>query len=89
MNFIKGYKETQFQELQSRLNSAYKSSGKNIMELALAANVTTDQSVRFVLKNPTQNMSDKVLTMVANALDVNIFILWQNGEKHYFIKTKN
>lgn len=89
MEFIKGYKPIQYTELKNRLNEAYLSSGKTYPDLAVAAEVTSTQTIKFVFESSEQKVSDKVLTSVSNALNVFAFIMWINGEKHYYVKTKN
>lgn len=88
MEFIKGYKPIEYTDLKDRLNKAYLSSGKTYPDLAVAASVTSTQTIKFVFESSEQKVSDKVLTSVSNALNVSAFIMWLNGEKHYFVKSK-
>lgn len=88
MEFIKGYKPIEYSDLKERLNKAYETSGKTYPDLAVAASVTSTQTIKFVFESVEQKVSDKVLTSVSSALDVSAFIMWINGEKHYFVKGK-
>lgn len=89
MDFIKGYKPIEYGALKDKLNEAYNSSGKSYPELAVAADVTSTQTIKFVFESSEQKVSDKVLTSVSNALNISAFVMWLNGEKHYFVKSKN
>ena len=89
MDFIKGYKPIEYSELKDKLIKAYETSGKTYPDLAVAAKVTSTQTIKFVFESPDQKVSDKVFTSVSEALSVSAFIMWLNGEKHYFVKSKN
>lgn len=89
MNFIKGYKATPYNDLQKELYRLYEVSGKTMLELAADANVTTTNTIHSAINSESQVVSDKVLTRVFESLGFSAFILWINGEKHYFIKSKN
>lgn len=89
MNFIKGYKPVEYEELKTELNKTFDASGKTLVDLAAAAEVTTTNTIHSALSTEKQTVSDKVLTCIFGSLNISAFVLWFNGEKHYFIKSKN
>lgn len=89
MNFIKGYKGVKYEEMQVALNKAFEISGKSLVQLAAEADVNTTTTMYAALNTEKQTVSDKVLTSVFNSLNFQAFVLWMNGEKYYFIKSKN
>jgi len=88
MDFIKGYKTIDYGSLKSHLIKAYEASGKSYIDLAKAAEVTSTQTIKFIFDSQEQKVSDKVLTSVSNTLGINAFIIWMNGEKYYYMKSK-
>lgn len=89
MDFIKGYKPITYSELNKELNKAFDTSEKSYPDLAVAAGVTSTQTIKFVFESEDQKVSDKVLTSVLNALGINGLIVWFDGGKHYLVKSKN
>lgn len=89
MNFIKGYKPTEYADLQKTLSDVFKVSGKTLIELAAEVGVTTTNTIHSTINSESQVVSDKVLTKVCESLNFGAFVLWINGEKHYFVKSKN
>ena len=89
MNFIKGYKSIPYNDLQKELEKTFDNSEKTPAQIAAAAGVSTTNTIQSAIKNDSQIVSDKVLTSVFETLGLGAFILWINGEKHYFIKSKN
>lgn len=89
MEFIKGYEPITYKGLKKELNTVLKTSDKTHPDLAVAAGVNSTQTIKFVFESDEQKVSDKVLTSVMNALEISAFIMWMNGDKHYFIKSKN
>jgi len=87
MNFIKGYKPTEYQTLQKDLSEAFRVSGKSLIDLAAEAGVTTTNTIHSTINSDNQVVSDKVLTKVCESLNLGAFVLWINGEKHYYIKS--
>lgn len=88
MNFIKGYKPTEYAELQKSISEVFKVSGKSLIDLAAEVGVTTTNTIHSTINSDSQIVSDKVLTKVCESLNLGAFVLWINGEKHYFIKSK-
>jgi len=86
MDFIKGYKSQPYPDVQKELLRKFDLSGKGLPELAMGAEVESTQTIKFALESVEQKVSDRVLTSVANSLEFNMFIVWINGEKHYFVK---
>lgn len=86
MNFIKGYKPTPYADLQKNISDTFLASGKTMLELAGEVGVTTTNTVHSAINSTNQVVSDKVLTKVFESLNLPAFVLWINGEKHYFVK---
>lgn len=89
MNFIKGYSPVPYQELQKKLSETFKDCGKSPVEIASAIDVNTTSTVYSALNAAEQIVSDKVLSGVFQALNLQAFIIWVNGERIYFLKGKN
>lgn len=89
MNFIKGYKATEYADLQKNLSDLFKGSEKALVDLAAEVGVTTTNTIHSAINSDIQVVSDKVLTKVCDSLNLGAFVLWINGEKHYFVKNKN
>jgi hypothetical protein len=89
MNFIKGYNPVSYKELQKQLSETYKQSGKTPVDVAAAIEVKTTSTVFSAINSDEQIVSDKVLSGVFQAIDLQAFILWINGERMYFLKSKN
>lgn len=89
MNFIKGYKPTQYPDLQVLLKETFDKSGKTMIELAADAKVSSTNSIYSAINSDSQVVSDKLLTCICQSLNFSAFIMWINGEKHYFVKSKN
>ncbi len=89
MDFIKGYKPTTYSELQKEVSTKFAASEKKLPDLAVAAEVDSTNTIQFAINSETQKVSDRVLTSVYNSLGIAAFVLWINGEKHYFVKSKN
>lgn len=89
MDFIKGYKSVSYADLTKALNKAFASSGKGYPDLAVAASVTSTQTIKFAFDEDSQKVSDKVLSSIFQAINFQAFILWINGERMYFLKSKN
>lgn len=88
MNFIKGYKPIPYKELQKDLKRVFDESGKSLIDLAAAAEVTTTNTASSAINAEDQVVSDRVLTNIFQCLNFGAFILWINGEKYYFVKSK-
>lgn len=89
MEFIKGYTPVSYKALQKDLNKKFSESNKSLIELAADVKVNTTTTMYAALNQDKQSVSDKVLTNVFQSLSFDAFIMWVNGEKYYFIKSKN
>lgn len=89
MNFIKGYKHVPYKDLQKELETHFDKSEKSLAQIAAAAGVSTTNTIQSAIKNDSQIVSDKVLTSVFDAIGLSAFVMWINGERQYFIKSKN
>lgn len=89
MNFIKGYKQLNYSDLKSELSKQMEASGKTLPEMAVDVDVSSTSTIRLVFDSLDQKVSDKVLTSVCQSLNFNAFVIWMNGERFYFIKSKN
>lgn len=89
MNFIKGYKAVGYEELQADFNAAFKESGKSPAQLAADTDINSTTTIYSAFNKEEQLVSDKILTSLFRTLQFEAFIMWQNGEKLYFMKSKN
>lgn len=89
MEFIKGYKSSSYPDIQKELLKRFDESEKTLPDLAVSAEVQSTQTIKYALESLEQKVSDKVLTSVCQSLGFNAFVMYFNGEKHYFVKSKN
>lgn len=87
---ITGYKTVSYSELQGALHKVYADykQTKTEVELAMSINVKSLQTVRNAFQTNIQIVSDAVLTNVMTGLGFNGFVVWKDGERLYYIKSK-
>lgn len=85
-DLVKGFKQITLADLQAELHKAYKDSGKSYVELAYELNLKSITSVQNLLMSETQVVSDEMLTKFINLLGLKAVVIWQNGNRNYYIK---
>lgn len=83
---IKGYREISLAELQTELKRLYKKSGKSYIDLAIEMKVRSTSTIQNLLSSKEQIVSDEMLTNFINLFGLKAFIVWQYGERNYYIK---
>lgn len=82
----KGFKQISLPELQSELKNGYKKSGKTYFELAVDMGIKSTTTIQNLLTSEKQIVSDEMLTKFINLLGINAIVMWQDGERNYYIK---
>lgn len=86
---IKGFKKVSYNELQKALRTRNEEMGMPDVNIAATINVKSVATVRNSFNMDEQVTSDEVLTKVFDVLKLSAFVLWMNGERNYYISTKN
>jgi hypothetical protein len=82
----KGYKKVDYKELQDALNERYSKLNRPDIEIAMEAGLQSTVSVKNALNKETQVASDNLLTKIMKVLDFKGVVLWDSGERNYYIK---
>ena len=84
---IAGYKSVTYLQLQERMSKAYADyrEDKTELELAVAIKVKSPQTVRNAFRQDYQMVSDELLTLISKEMGLNTCVIWQDGERKYFI----
>lgn len=87
---IAGHKQVTYSELQKLMEEKYNAYkvNNNEIHLAVAINVKSPQTVRNAFQQNMQVVSDEVLTSVTDAIGLPACIVWEKGQKNYFVKGK-
>ncbi len=88
METIKGYTKLNYSNFQRFLHRAFVDSGKREMEIALEINLNSPNTIRNAFHITQQTVSDKVLTNIMTSLGLDGFIVWDKGERQYFVSNK-
>lgn len=85
---ITGYKTVSYNELQGQLQSVYADyrENKSEIELAVAINVKSPQTVRNAFQEEMQMVSDDILTKVMGCIGFTGFVMWKDGQRLYYVK---
>jgi len=83
---IDGFKKIDYNTLQQEIKRVYNSEEVPEIQIAAQINVKSVQTVKNAFIPENQVVSDEVMTNVLKALGLNSFIIWQNGERNYYIK---
>lgn len=84
---IKGYKKVTYNQLQDLIKKA-KEGNKSDVEIAAALKVETTQTVKNAMQKDTQKVSDKILTSLINIVGLTGCVIWESGERNYYVKNK-
>ena len=89
MNII-GYKQVDYKQLQQEMQKRYADyrEGKSEIDLAVAINIKSTQTVRNAFRQDYQMVSDELLTSLNKAIGLNTCVVWENGVRNYFIPKK-
>ncbi len=88
MKKVAGYKQVSFDEFIVEMNAAYALSSKTHFSISNEINVSSVQTSANAFRNTDQIVSDSVMTKVANAIGLKCVILWDEGNRLYYIKSK-
>lgn len=87
---VTGYKQVSYdllQELMGEKFNNYKEVHTEI-QLAVAINVKSPQTVRNAFQKDMQMVSDEVLTTLIEAIGINGCVIWEKGVRNYYVKSK-
>jgi hypothetical protein len=85
MNNLEKYKQIKYSEFISELNTKFKESELSAIKLADKCKLKSTVTVSNVFKKDKQIVSDLVVTKIMELLNIDGFILWNKGEKKFFI----
>ena len=88
---ITGYKSIDYTQFQLALQKAFTDYLKNQgseFKVADHIGVKTIQTVRNCFSPVQQKVADKVLTGVMEAIEFDGAVVWENGNRYYFVKGK-
>jgi hypothetical protein len=85
MNNLEKYKQVKYSELISELNLKFKESELSAIKLADKCKLKSTITVTNAFKKDKQIVSDSVITKIMDLLNIDGFILWNKGEKEFFL----
>lgn len=85
---LTGFKSITYNQLQTQLNTKFKTSGKTLPELAVVADLKSVTGVQNAFEFDEQRVSDKTLTSILEAIGIPAIVVWTNGERKYYLSTK-
>lgn len=88
MEIIKGYTKLNYSNFQRFLHRAFVDSEKREIQIAAEINLNSPNTVRNAFHINQQVVSDKVLTNIMTSLGLDGFIVWDKGERQYFVANK-
>jgi hypothetical protein len=83
----KGYSEVSYKEMQNFLSSYFEKSEKSLVDAASALNVKSPITIKNALSTDMQLVSDTLLSAFMNYLSFPGAIVYQNGDKAFFINS--
>lgn len=86
---ITGYKHVNYKELQTELHKKNADADIHELKLAAAVDVKSVATVRNAFNTDNQVASDEVMSRLFTALNLEALIIWINGERNYYIKSKS
>lgn len=85
---IKGYKNLNYKDFQTKLHQSFSECGKSTMQVAADIKVKSPTTAQNAFGTEKQLVSDEVMTNVMEAVGLSGFILWAFGTRQYYVKTK-
>jgi len=87
---ISGYKQVTYLRLQQLMAAKYEKykEGSSEILLAVSLNVKSSQTVRNAFQQDMQMVSDSILTSIIEAIGLNACVVWEKGQRNYFVKGK-
>lgn len=85
---LRGYQKVSYNRLQSELRKAWEDSGKSDLELAIELEVKSATTAKNAFQPDNQIVSDEILTKVFNSIGLSAYVVWENGQRNYYIKAK-
>lgn len=82
---LRNYKQVAYKDLQKRLHEKKSISDIHDLNLAAQLDIKSVGTIRNAFNLDKQEASDEVLTKIFNALGLDAFVGWVNGERRYFI----
>lgn len=78
-------KKVSYEELQTALQQAYKDADTNDVSVAYSIGVTSTLTIRNAFDTEKQKVSDEVMTGIFKNLGFNGLIVWEKGERNYYV----
>lgn len=85
---VDGFKKVDYPTLQEEIKKVYDSDKLPEIKIASDINVKSVQTVKNAFSPTDQIVSDQVLTNILDMVGLDSFIVWEKGERTYYIKTK-
>lgn len=85
MDNISKYKEVKYSEFISELNLKFKDSELSAIKLADKCKLKSTMTVNNAFKKDKQIASDSVVTKIMDFTNLDGFILYNKGERKYYI----
>lgn len=87
---VTGHKQVSYSELQGLMETKYNKYKEQSteMQLAVAIEVRSPQTVRNAFQKDMQMVSDEVLTTLIEAIGINGCVIWEKGVRNYYVKSK-
>lgn len=83
---IDGFKKVDYKTLQAELSKAHNPSELPAIQIAAKVKVNSVQTIWNAFNIQKQTVSDAVLTNVLDVVGIECVIIWQKGERNYYIK---
>jgi hypothetical protein len=85
---LNNYKELTYPQLQIELASKYKTAIANmkVFEMAYKIGANSTQTLRNCFHKKEQMVSDEILTNLFSVVKMDGVVLWDKGNRKYFVK---
>ena len=82
---IEGYKQVEYPEFVSVMEEHKKASQKPDIQIANEIQVKSSATVKNAFNKGTQMVSDKILTKVLSSINMDGFVLWNDGKANFYV----
>lgn len=80
------YKEVDYSAFQKALDHYFDKSELTALEIAIKVGVKTTATIKNAFRKDAQIVSDEVLTKIMSIIKLEGFVLWEKGQRCYYIK---
>jgi len=82
---IEGYKQVEYLDFVSIMEEHKKASQKPDIQIAADIEVKSPATVKNAFNKGTQMVSDKILTKVLSSINMDGFVLWNDGKANFYV----